>query len=233
MGIEPISGCLQGILAALVHASPEAAYGLACRSASGKLRERESNPRRRAYETLLAPSPVHPAVIPDGLEPSLPGCEPGVVATGPRDQIRAKRATTVRERVNGSRTAPIRSRLVPTSNALGWIRTTGLHHVRVASTPLLHEDKSSRQESNLPEPAYQTGAWPLGHSWKRPVRGLNPSHPVDGRADTPASSQGQQQGWKDSNPLGAGWSRTALPGAHPCQYPDQESNPEPLVRSEG
>ena len=37
--------------------------------------------------------PVGPAaqsVIPDGLEPSLPGCGPGVVAAGPRDQTVAE-----------------------------------------------------------------------------------------------------------------------------------------------
>ena len=81
---------------------------------------------------------------------------------------------------------------------------------------------------------------------KRPVRESNPSHLLDRQAVTPASSQGkeerlagveptcpawragawtarpqahlqhQQQGWKESNPLRAGWSRTALPGAHPC-----------------
>ena len=68
MGIEPISGCLQGILAALVHASPVTMQNDECRMMNvhdvhhssfiihrSKLRERESNPRRRAYETLLAP----------------------------------------------------------------------------------------------------------------------------------------------------------------------------------
>jgi hypothetical protein len=56
MGIEPISGCLQGILAALVHASPFRALALLrSRATHSQLRERESNPRRRAYETLLAP----------------------------------------------------------------------------------------------------------------------------------------------------------------------------------
>src|SRR5579864_2266043 len=45
-----------------------------------------------------------------------------------------------------------------------------------SAAPRGQRTESSRQESNLPEPAYQTGAWPLGHSWnQRPVRGLNPS----------------------------------------------------------
>ncbi len=49
------------------------------------------------------------------------------------------------------------------SSRLGWIRTSDLHHVRVASVPLLHETKrSGRQESNLPVAAYQTAASPPG-----------------------------------------------------------------------
>ena len=95
----------------------------------------------------------------------MPGCEPGVVAAGPRDQM------------------PSGGFEPPASTMSGW-------RAHRCST----RTESSRQESNLPEPAYQTGAWPLGHSWKRPVRGLNPSHPVDSRAGTPASSQGGKDG---------------------------------------
>ena len=82
---------------------------------------------------------------------------------------------------------------------------------------------------------------------ERPVREWNPSHLLDRQAVTPASSQGkqerlagvepacppwqsgawtarpqahqeeEQQGRKESNPLHAGWSRIAHPGAHPWQ----------------
>ena len=79
----------------------------------------------------------------------------------------------------------------------GQVRPTGATKIlppEKGTHPTSRQRQSSRQESNLPEPAYQTGAWPLGHSWKRPVRGLNPSHPVDSRADTPASSQGGKDG---------------------------------------
>ena len=31
--------------------------------------------------------PTEPPVVPDGVEPSFPGCRPGVVAVGPRDRI--------------------------------------------------------------------------------------------------------------------------------------------------
>ncbi len=104
--------------------------------------------------------------------------------------------------------------------------------------------ESGRQESNLPCTAYQTVASPFGFGpQERPVRESNPSHLLDRRTGTPASSQGheecpagvapayptrqvgawaarprtQKQGRKESNPLRQGWSLTALPGAHPCQ----------------
>ncbi len=40
-------------------------------------------PLRRCSRQL----PTANRVIPDGLEPSLPGCKPGVVAAGPRDRV--------------------------------------------------------------------------------------------------------------------------------------------------
>jgi hypothetical protein len=52
---------------------------------------------------------------------------------------------------------------------------------------------------------------------QRPVRESDPSHLLDRQAVTPASSQGSEQGRKDSNPLRVGLSHTALPGAHPYQ----------------
>src|SRR5262249_14450651 len=104
--------------------------------------------------------------------------------------------------------------------------------------------QSGRQESNLPRTAHQTVASPLGYGplGQRPVRDSNPSRLFDKQVATPAASQGvrvsggsrtrlsdaagrclgcsatdTQQGRKESNPLRAGWSRTALPGARPCQ----------------
>ena len=43
-------------------------------------------------------------LIPDGLEPSLPGCRPGVVAAGPRDRVVLKSGPT------GNRTRPVKFR---------------------------------------------------------------------------------------------------------------------------
>ncbi len=61
--------------------------------------------------------------------------------------------------------------------------------------------ESGRQESNLPVTAYQTVASPFGIGPKeRPVRESNPSHLLDRQAGTPASSQGKQSAWRESNP---------------------------------
>lgn len=55
------------------------------------LRERDSNPRRSAYETELEPPPVHPAiyfVVPEGFEPPLPESESGVLTDYTKGQFR-------------------------------------------------------------------------------------------------------------------------------------------------
>jgi hypothetical protein len=61
---------------------------------SPRRKARESNPHLPSGRTVLAGRPGEPVsgylplVIPDGLEPSLTGCEPAVVAAGPRDQVK-------------------------------------------------------------------------------------------------------------------------------------------------
>ena len=98
MGIEPISDCLQDSLACPWNMRPHFVrspwsvvssekvfatdYGLRtkCRGPPGNRTRTSSLPRRRAAVT-----PADLSVIPDGLEPSFPGRQPGVVAAGPRD----------------------------------------------------------------------------------------------------------------------------------------------------
>ena len=68
--------------------------------------EQESNlhslgfkPSRSAFGV---PGPQVVRLIPDGLEPSLPGCRPGVVAAGPRDRVNLKSGLTGnRTRISG------------------------------------------------------------------------------------------------------------------------------------
>ena len=89
------------------------------------------------------------------------------------------------------------------------------------------ERKSDRQESNLPNTAYQTVALPPGpRPEKRPVRDSNPSHLLDRQAATPAASQGNQSVRRESHPpLRRGRSVPGLLGhGHERQYPWQESN---------
>lgn len=71
--------------------------------------------------------------------------------------------------------------------------------------------QSARRESNPPIHLGTVVPGPLGH---RRVRSelQSPSH---------------RQGRKDSNPLGAGWSRSALPGARPCSSNRQPVHPLP------
>src|SRR5262249_30341693 len=119
-------------------------------------------------------------------------------------------------------------------------------HVKVASTPLLHETvQSGRQESNLPRTAYQTVASPPGPrpDSSAPCTGLEPVSParqagrhtrcVTGhksvrRPALPPVHRGRvvprllghghpKQGRKESNPLRVLWRHTALPGARPCR----------------
>src|SRR6266849_241805 len=47
---------------------------------------RDLNPAFLLTKEECHPNTCRPQVIPDGLEPSLPGCGPGVFAAGPRDQ---------------------------------------------------------------------------------------------------------------------------------------------------
>src|SRR5262249_47638512 len=81
MGIEPISDCLQGSLAFPWNMRPHLFRG----PPGGRTRT-SSLPRRRAAVT-----PADLGVTPDGLEPSFPPCEGGVVATGPRDRSDSSR----------------------------------------------------------------------------------------------------------------------------------------------
>ncbi len=87
----------------------------------------------------------------DGVEPSFPGCQPGVFAVGPQGHCLS----------------------LPANRDLSR--------------------QSSRQELNLPRPAYQTGASPLGHGWKsgrdrtRTCKKLSP-RPPSKRVESPISA---------------------------------------------
>ena len=96
--------------------------------------------------------PLGPAaqVIPDGLEPSLPGCGPGVFAAGPRD---------LREgRVSGARNEKIRPcslvpRLSPSPlNCGGRIRTGVERLMRPCWQPSSSPLRSDQGESRTPTP---------------------------------------------------------------------------------
>jgi hypothetical protein len=76
VGIEPTTRCLQGIVAPQRTCVP-----MSTRGSPGNRTRPSSIPERNAAET-----PANLQVIPAGLEPALPGCDPGVVAAGPRDQ---------------------------------------------------------------------------------------------------------------------------------------------------
>src|SRR5262249_25222983 len=96
---------------------------------------------------------------------------------------------------------------------------------------------SGRQESNLPEAAYQTAASPLGPrpECQRPVGESNPSVSARqaGRVTRCVTAR-IQQGRKESNPLHAGWSRIAHPGARPYQSscPGRTRTYNPLLNRE-
>jgi hypothetical protein len=62
----------------------------------------DSNPDSRHAKPVSCRWTSSPSVIPDGLEPSLPGCGPGVFAAGPRDHG-SSRGGSRTHKITGSR----------------------------------------------------------------------------------------------------------------------------------
>ena len=118
----------------------------------------ESGVRNQGSETdtfwFLTPDScfLTPGMIPDGLEPSLPGCGPGVFAAGPRDQDSSRGRNRTDKLSPGSRpgrftdlrTRPIQLRR-PDSNRRGTAYETVLEP---DSSPL----RSDQGESRTPMP---------------------------------------------------------------------------------
>ena len=88
------------------------------------------------------------------------------------------------------------------------------------STSLFTTQQSGRQESNLPEAAYQTAAFTAQSTARNRVPGgLRPRIVQPGQL-VPFSIGHRyvKQRWKDLNPLREFWRLAALPGAHLCQH---------------
>ena len=91
-------------------------------------------------------------MIPDGLEPSLPGCRPGVVAAGPRDRRSSRGGNRTHNLSPGSRPgrfANLRTRL---SSCGGRIRTGVERLMRPCWKPDSSPLRSDQGESRTPTP---------------------------------------------------------------------------------
>ena len=117
--------------------------------------------------------PVGPAaqgVIPDGLEPSLPGCGPGVFAAGPRDHVSSRGRSRTDNHSPGSRPgrfACLRTR--PQLPDPGLAPDRGVYEALLSTCP---SGESDQGESRTPTLAVERGLLrtvclpvpPLGHS---------------------------------------------------------------------
>jgi hypothetical protein len=133
---------VRGGLATLAHAPPF------------ELRRPDLNRRGTAHETVLGPgsSPLRSQYSRQESNLRSPGCEPGAVASGPRE-----------------------CRVVPAGFEPATSTMSGWRALRTAP----RDCQSGRQESNLPRTAYQTVASPPGpRPDPAPCTGLEPVSPV-------------------------------------------------------
>jgi hypothetical protein len=99
--------------------------------------------------------PVGPAaqsVIPDGLEPSLPGCRPGVVAAGPRDRRSSRGGNRTHKLSPGSRPGRFADLRTRPSSCGGRIRTGVERLMRPCWKPDSSPLRSDQGESRTPTP---------------------------------------------------------------------------------
>lgn len=104
MGIEPITGCLQGILAPLAHASPilqrsswesnpvRHRTGVVCshNTSRPKSRRPDLNRRRTAHEAVLEPLQSTPQYSRQDSNLRSSPCKGAAVAAGPREYVSAR-----------------------------------------------------------------------------------------------------------------------------------------------
>jgi hypothetical protein len=122
-------------------------------------------------------------VIPDGLEPSLPGCGPGVVAAGPRDHCSSRGGNRTHNRSPGSRPGRFAGLRTRPSSCGGRIRTGVERLMRPCWKPDSSPLRSDQGESRTPTPvrhgvlsAACLPVPPLGHSVAR--MGIEPISPA-------------------------------------------------------
>ena len=99
--------------------------------------------------------PVGPAaqsVIPDGLEPSLPGCGPGVFAAGPRDHCSSRGGNRTHNHSPGSRPGRFAYLRTRPSSCGGRIRTGVERLMRPCWKPDSSPLRSDQGESRTPTP---------------------------------------------------------------------------------
>jgi hypothetical protein len=99
--------------------------------------------------------PVGPAaqsMIPDGLEPSLPGCRPGVVAAGPRDRRSSRGGNRTHNLSPGSRPGRFANLRTQPSSCGGRIRTGVERLMRPCWKPDSSPLRSDQGESRTPTP---------------------------------------------------------------------------------
>ena len=115
---------------------------------------RESHPHfRRAgpAPSCWTSSPFF-QVIPDGLEPSLPGCGPGVFAAGPRDHCSSQGGNRTHNRSPGSRPGRFAKLRTRPSSCGGRIRTGVERLMRPCWKPDSSPLRSDQGESRTPTP---------------------------------------------------------------------------------
>ena len=91
-------------------------------------------------------------VVPDGIEPSFPGCEPDVFAAGPRDEMRWQESNLRRD---GSE-PPARASTGPTAmiSQDGWIRTSDLVRPKHADSQTFPRPEFNRKSIGTEHPMF-------------------------------------------------------------------------------
>jgi hypothetical protein len=165
---------VRGGLATLAHAPPF------------ELRRPDLNRRRTAHETVLGPgsSPLRSQYSRQDSNLRSPGCEPGAVASGPREcrvvPAGFEPATSTMSGWRALQAAPRDCRKAPETRFLG-------------ENGFLLASRAGRSRTCLKPRIRRSPRRPVPGPIERPVRDSNPSRLFDKQVATPAASQGGQE----------------------------------------
>ena len=186
--------------------------------------EQESNLQTLGFKpSRSADWRIRARVVPDGLEPPLPGCRPGVVAAGPRDYL--FRSGSRGTRTHNGVTAPVFETGSSSGRMTSVCKLRGLEsnqHQNVQSASVLPLDDpasiSKVRGAGLEpaSPGSKPGSLPLADPRECPA-GIEPASPAWKAGTFAARPRAQSCGGRNRTCVGAVNSRLPVPARVPPQ----------------